>query len=106
MPPVLTDIATDVTNYKVIFGKESVSPEMGVLSVVIQKSLNRISSAEIVFTDADHTEEEFPWSNKEFTKPGTEVEIKVGYHDETSTIFKGIIVKQHLKINKKKTKKL
>ena len=103
MPPVLTDIATDVTNYKVIFGKESVSPEMGVLSVVIQKSLNRISSAEIVFTDADHTEEEFPWSNKEFTKPGTEVEIKVGYHDETSTIFKGIIVKQHLKINKKKT---
>lgn len=103
MPPILTDIATDVTNYKVIFGKESVSPEMGVLSVVIQKSLNRISSAEIVFTDADHTEEEFPWSNKEFTKPGTEVEIKVGYHDETSTIFKGIIVKQHLKINKKKT---
>lgn len=103
MPPVLTDIATDVTNYKVVFGSESISPEMGVLSVVIQKSLNRISSAEIVFTDADHTEEEFPWSNKEFTKPGTDVEIKVGYHDETSTIFKGIIVKQHLKINKKKT---
>ena len=103
MPPVLADIATDVTNYKVVFGRESVSPEMGVLSVVIQKSLNRISSAEIVFTDADHTEEEFPWSNKEFTKPGTDVEIKVGYHDETSTIFKGIIVKQHLKINKKKT---
>lgn len=103
MPLGLMDTATDVTNYKIVFGRESVSPEMGVLSVVIQKSLNRISSAEIVFTDADHTEEEFPWSNKEFTKPGTDVEIKVGYHDESATVFKGIIVKQHLKINKKKT---
>jgi hypothetical protein len=58
------------------------------------KGLSRIASAEIVFTDADHVEEEFPWSNKDFTKPGTEVEIKAGYHDEIETVFKGIIVRQ------------
>ncbi len=103
MPALLTDTATDVTNYEIIFGSETISPARGVLSVVIHKGLNRIASAEIVFTDADHEEEEFPWSNKDFTKPGTEVEIKAGYHNEIETVFKGIIVRQHLRINKKST---
>jgi Rhs element Vgr protein len=31
------------------------------------------------------------------------VEIKAGYHDEIETVFKGIIVRQHLRINKKST---
>ncbi len=103
MPALLTDTATDVTNYEIILGSEAIKPASGVLSVVIHKGLNRIASAEIVFTDADHVEEEFPWSNKDFTKPGTEVEIKAGYHDEVETVFKGIIVRQHLRINKKST---
>lgn len=103
MPPGLTDTATDVTNYEIMLGGETISPDMGVLSVVIYRSLNRISSAEIAFTDADHSEEEFPWSNKDFTKPGATVEIKCGYHEESETIFKGIIVRQQLRINKKKT---
>jgi len=103
MPALLTDTATDVTNYEIILGSETIKPASGVLSVVIHKGLSRIASAEIVFTDADHVEEEFPWSNKDFTKPGTEVEIKAGYHDEIETVFKGIIVRQHLRINKKST---
>ena len=103
MPDILTDTATDVTNYEILLGSENISPASGILSVVIHKGLNRIASAEIVFTDANHEEEEFPWSNKEFTKPGTDVEIKAGYHDDSETIFKGIIVRQHLRINKKST---
>ena len=103
MPALLTDTATDVTNYEIILGSETIKPASGVLSVVIHKGLNRIASAEIVFTDADHSEEKFPWSNKDFTKPGTEVEIKAGYHEEIETVFKGIIVRQHLRINKKST---
>ena len=100
MPDLLTDTATDVTNYEITLGSETISPASGVLSVVIHKGLNRIASAEIVFTDADQ-EEEFPWSNKDFTKPGTDVEIKAGYHNDSETVFKGIIVRQHLRINKK-----
>ncbi len=103
MPDLLADTATDVTNYEIILSSETISPASGVLSVVILKGLNRIASAEIIFTDANHEEEEFPWSNKDFTKPGTTVEIKAGYHDESKTVFKGIIVRQHLRINKKST---
>lgn len=98
--PAATAIQTDVTNYEIVFGTESVSPASGVLSVIIHRSLNRITSSEIVFTDGG-VEEEFPWSNKAFTKPGTEVEIKAGYHDQAVSIFKGIVVRQHLRINKK-----
>ena len=101
MADLLTDTNTDVTNYEIVLGGETISPSSGILSVVVHRSLNRIASAEIVFTDANHEEEEFPWSNKDFTKPGSEIEIKAGYHDELETIFKGIIVRQHLRINKK-----
>jgi Rhs element Vgr protein len=103
MPALLADTNTDVTNYEIVLGGETISPASGVLSVVIHRGLNRIASAEIVFTDANHEEEEFPWSNKDFTKPGTEVEIKAGYHDEMGSVFKGIVVRQHLRINKKST---
>jgi phage protein D len=103
MLDTLNNTNTDVTNYEIVLGGETISPASGVLSVVIHKGLNRIASAEIVFTDGSHDEEEFPWSNKDFTKPGTEVEIKAGYHDELESVFKGIVVKQHLRINKKST---
>ena len=103
MPDLLTDTATDVTNYEIVLGSKTISPASGVLSVVIHKGFNRVASAEIVFTDANHEDEEFPWSNKDFTKPGTHVEIKAGYHDDSESVFKGIIVRQHLRINKKST---
>jgi hypothetical protein len=41
MPGLLADTATDVTNYEIILGSETISPASGVLSVVIHKGLNR-----------------------------------------------------------------
>jgi hypothetical protein len=30
-------------------------------------------------------------SNKDFTKPGTDVEIKAGYHDDSETVLKELL---------------
>jgi hypothetical protein len=37
MPDLLTDTATDVTNYEIVLGNETISPARGILSVVIHK---------------------------------------------------------------------
>lgn len=69
-----------------------------VVSVSVNKLVNRISQAKIVLVDGDMPEKEFPLSNGDEFKPGSEIEIKAGYGQTEETIFEGIIVKHGIKI--------
>src|SRR6187549_61933 len=94
----IDDIQTDVTSYEIILAGQPFEPSEGLISVTIERSVNRIASARLVLLDNDAGEDEFPLSNQDSLKPGGELEIKAGYHDETETVFKGIIVQQQLKL--------
>ena len=69
-----------------------------VISVSINKTINRIANAKIVLLDGDMPGQDFPLSNKDTLKPGAEIEIKAGYEQQQETIFKGIIVRHGIKI--------
>ncbi len=69
-----------------------------VLTVVVVKEVNRISFAKMVIKDGDPAQEDFPVSNDELFVPGNEIEVLVGYQANEDVIFKGIIVKQGIKI--------
>jgi len=71
-----------------------------VLSVVVTKQVNRISSAQITFKDGDPAQEDFPISNSDDFIPGKQIEILAGYHSDEETIFKGIVVKNSVKARK------
>ena len=72
-----------------------------VLSVIVNKEVNRIPSATIVITDGDPAAQSFEISNKADFEPGKEIEIKLGYRNSEETVFKGIVVKHSIKTRKK-----
>jgi Rhs element Vgr protein len=67
-------------------------------TITVSKEVNRIASAKIVLMDGDGAEEKFTVSNGTLFVPGNEIEILCGYKSDNHTIFKGIIVKQSVKI--------
>jgi Rhs element Vgr protein len=68
-----------------------------VLSVRVQKEVNRISSAHLAFRDGDPAEGKFAVSDEALFVPGSKIEISAGYmgHAEV-VIFKGLVVKHAL----------
>ena len=70
-----------------------------VLSIVVQKEVNRIPTAVLVLKDGDAPTQDFELSNTDTFIPGKEIEILAGYDNDNTTIFKGIIIKHAIKIN-------
>ena len=76
----------------------AIGRESQLLAVNIAKSANRISSARLVYLDGAASSGEFPFSNADTFVPGKEVEILAGAVNNPLTLFKGIVVRQSLKV--------
>ncbi len=93
-----TSQSSDLVTFKVLVDGEELSKTNQVMSIVVEKEVNRIPTARIVLLDGDPAAQEFELSNQDLFVPGKEIEIKVGYHSDEETIFKGIVIKHNLKI--------
>ncbi|MBN2635891.1 MAG: type VI secretion system tip protein VgrG [Prolixibacteraceae bacterium] len=93
-----TSRSADLLTMKILIGGTEISQTIEVLSIVVEKEINRIPTAKLVIKDGDVAEQSFPVSDQELFLPGKEIEIKAGYHSDNETIFKGIIIKHNLKI--------
>jgi Rhs element Vgr protein len=69
-----------------------------VLSIIVNKEVNRIPSASIILLDGDAAAETFEISNAADFVPGKKIEIKAGWASDEETLFKGIVIKQNIKI--------
>ncbi|WP_340112890.1 type VI secretion system tip protein VgrG [Maribellus mangrovi] len=94
--------SADLVTYKILVEGEELSSTNQVLSITVQKEINRIPWAKIVLLDGDPAAQDFVLSNESFFVPGKEIEIKCGYHSEEETIFKGIVIRHNLKIRSDK----
>ena len=90
--------SADLVTTKVMINGAELSRTIDILSIVVEKEINRIPSARLVITDGDPAAQDFSVSNQDLFVPGNEIEISAGYHFEEEVIFKGIIIKQNLKI--------
>ncbi len=68
-------------------------------SVVIDKSVNRISKATLVILDGNPSEEGFSVSSSATFVPGNKVSILVGYESVNELVFTGIVTKQSVKVH-------
>ncbi len=78
------------------------SQEHSLLSLEINREVNRIPSAELVLMDGDAAQQEFALSDEVFFEPGKEIEILLNYEDgqeKASTVFKGLVVGHNLEVN-------
>jgi len=69
-----------------------------VISVSVDYDINKVPSAKIVLLDGDMPEQDFPLSNTDDFKPGSEIKINAGYDEDEETIFEGIVIKHGISI--------
>jgi len=81
-------------SYQLKAGGSELANTIEVVSISVDRAINRIGSATIVMIDGDPSEETFSLSENESFKPGTDIEILAGYESDNNSIFKGIIVSQ------------
>jgi Rhs element Vgr protein len=96
-----SDAPKSVCTFTILSDGEEVPKEHHMLSLVVNKEINRIPSATIIFMDGNPAGESFEISNQELFQPGREIEIKAGYSSNEETIFKGIVIRHGIKIRKK-----
>ena len=96
----------DLATFSIKVDGEDVSPETQIGNIIVRHEYNKISSATLVILDGDVAQQDFAISNSDVFIPGKEVEILAGYHSNESSIFKGFIVAQGLKVRRNKPSQL
>lgn len=95
---VPTPAAPDRPSRTILVNGNSLPESYRVLSVKVSHAAHRIPEAEIMLLDGDVSSETFEASNAQELMPGVEIQIKAGYHGQEETIFKGIVIKQAIKV--------
>jgi Rhs element Vgr protein len=92
--------AKSVATFTILSAGSEVSRAYHILSITVNKELNRIASATIIIMDGQASAQSFQVSNQPDFEPGKEIEIKAGFSSQEDTIFKGIVVRHGIKVRK------
>ena len=84
--------------YQVLANGSPIDSTYNVTSINIQKEVNKIATCEIVVLDGSASQEDFPISDSNTFVPGTSIEVKMGYESHNETVFKGIVLRQGLRV--------
>jgi Rhs element Vgr protein len=90
--------SSDVVNSSVLVDGNKIRDTYLVSEIQVQLGVNRIPTARITLVDGDASLENFPASESDDFTPGSEVEVRAGYQDQQSTLYKGVIVKHGIKV--------
>src|SRR6478735_7818093 len=91
--------ASGLVTFSIKIDGAAISTIYGIESIVVNKEINKIPSANIIILDGSASKQDFIVSNEDTFIPGKEIEILAGYKSDESTIFKGIIIKHGIKIS-------
>jgi Rhs element Vgr protein len=88
----------NVATFKLLSRGKDITDKYAVLSLTVNRAVNRIPTAKIVLRDGAAAEETFAASEGTDLIPGNEVEIAIGYDGKDKSMFKGLIVKHAIKV--------
>lgn len=95
---VPTPAPADLPTKTILVNGTAIAGNYSVLSVTVSHMAHKVPEAQIVLLDGDVSTATFEVSNSADFIPGVEIEIKAGYHSQEETIFKGMVVKQAVKV--------
>ena len=98
LPPG-TQTPRHVITKKVFINGTVLSNEIQLAQITVSKSFNKIAYARLVFADGSASDRNFPLSNDDKFKPGSEIRVQLGYEGEADTVFEGIIIKHAIKVS-------
>jgi len=88
----------DLVTTTILVNGEQLSAAYAVKSILVNREVNRIPYAQLIILDGEAASQEFELSNTDLFVPGSEIEIKAGYHSDEESIFKGIVISHGIKI--------
>ncbi|MEL6699382.1 MAG: type VI secretion system tip protein VgrG [Bacteroidota bacterium] len=89
---------TALPTFSVLVEGKDVTTTYEVVSIRVQKEVNRIGTAYIEILDGNVSTATFEASEKSDFEPGKKIEIRAGYHSKEETIYKGIVTSQSLQV--------
>jgi Rhs element Vgr protein len=93
--------ATDLTTFTVRVDGKELPKTYGIVAVDIARELNRIPVALIVLHDGDVAKQDFEISSAPLLVPGQTIDIEGGYAKDEKLLFKGIVIAQRIKVNRR-----
>ncbi|WP_343706923.1 type VI secretion system tip protein VgrG [Flavobacterium sp.] len=76
-----------------------IADELSVLSVHIEKKVNRIASAKVTILDGEPNTGKFDASSSATFVPGASISIEAGYDNTNAVIFSGVIMSQTIRVD-------
>lgn len=101
----LTD-SHGVLSYTILVDGAAIAASIEVVSVDIHIAANRINTATLVLNDGNMAENLFPTSDSATFLPGAEITIQLGYDQQQTSVFSGIIIKHSVKISSRNFSRL
>lgn len=92
------DSQADNPTFTILSNGSEIDPAYQVFSITVDKTVNRIPTAQIVVRDGEVSEGQWEVTDADAFEPGAELEIKAGYGSNDETIFKGVVIKQKVKV--------
>ncbi|MCB0401163.1 MAG: type VI secretion system tip protein VgrG [Flavobacteriales bacterium] len=90
---------TNVFSYTILSGGSEIPNTCEINSINITMEINMISSAEISLRDGSAAGQTFEVTDSDTFKPGTEIEIKLGYQSKNDSIFKGVVLSESISVS-------
>lgn len=91
-------IPAEHREFTVKVGGQAVGREQHLSGVYVTKAVNRIAAARLVYLDGSAAASDFPLSNAATFVPGAEVEILAGAGSDPVPVFKGVVVRQAIRV--------
>jgi len=88
-----------IATFAVKVNGSAIADELSVLSVHIEKKINRIASAKIIILDGEPNTGKFDASSSSTFVPGATISIEAGYDNNNTVIFSGLIMSQTIRID-------
>ncbi len=89
----------DTATFTVKVNGSVIPDETRVLSVYVEKKINRIAYAKLVLLDGDADTGTFDASSSSTFVPGATIVIEAGYDSKNTSVFKGVITGQTIRID-------
>ena len=89
----------DVVSTMVLVDGREIPKKYQLANITLHSEINKIPFATMVILDGEPNREDFEISDSGDFLPGKKIEIRLGYHNEKNTVFKGIIITNTHKID-------
>jgi Rhs element Vgr protein len=101
-PSTLNDRSTSLVTFKILSDGDDVTTRIGVVGIAVTYAIGKVASAILTLSEGDIPNQTMPTSDADTFITGKPIEIKVGYHSQEDTIFKGIIVRHRVSVLRNK----